>query len=134
MDLWIEVLKKISEKISKPSFETWFVGTEVEIDNDILFVKAKNIFNADWLEERYKSLISETVRELTEKTYEIKFPSIDVSLEKETTAIQSHSQRTSYHELKNLIQEQGALITKQQEKIEELEKRIHVLEQEDTHK
>lgn len=134
MDLWIEVLKKISEKISKPSFETWFVGTEVEFDNEILFVKAKNLFNADWLEERYKSLISETVRELTEKTYEIKITSIDESFEKETTAIQSQSHRTSYHELKTLIQEQGALITKQQEKIEELEKRIHALEQENTHK
>ncbi|GHH99737.1 DnaA N-terminal domain-containing protein [Neobacillus kokaensis] len=129
MDIWIEVLKKISEKISKPSFETWFTGTEAEVDDDFLWVKAQNSFTADWLEERYKSLISETVRELTEKTYEIKITSMDERFEKETPTIQNDSQLLSYDELKNHIQEQSLLISKQQEKIEELEQRIEALEQ-----
>lgn len=63
MDLWSAVLEKISEKISKPSFETWFSDTYAEIDDDVMIVKAKNEFAADWLEERYKTLIFETVRE-----------------------------------------------------------------------
>jgi hypothetical protein len=41
MDLWSEVLTKLSEKISKPSFETWFAGTEAEIIGETLLIKPK---------------------------------------------------------------------------------------------
>ncbi len=129
MDLWSIVLEKISEKITKPSFETWFKGTEAEIEGDTLIIKGQNSFAADWLEERYKSLIYETVRESARKTYNIKIMSLNGSPENNTLVKRNGSSKTSNDNLHNLIEEQNRLISKQQEKIEELEKRIRVLEQ-----
>ncbi|MCM3768310.1 DnaA N-terminal domain-containing protein [Neobacillus niacini] len=30
MDLWTSVLQKIGQKLSKPSFETWFADTKLK--------------------------------------------------------------------------------------------------------
>lgn len=73
MGLWTEVLYRISNSISKPSFQTWFVDTTAELCDDVIIVKTKNEFAVDWLRERYLSLISETVSEITGKTYKIDF-------------------------------------------------------------
>lgn len=129
VDLWSIVLEKISEKITKPSFETWFKGTEAEIEGDTLIIKARNPFAADWLEERYKSLINETVRETARKTYNIKIMSLDRSPENDMQVKRNDTSKTSNDHLHHLIEEQKRFMSKQQEKIEELEKRIRVLEQ-----
>jgi chromosomal replication initiation ATPase DnaA len=129
LDLWSTVLNKISEKISKPSFDTWFAGTKAEIIGEMMVVKANNSFAGDWLEERYKTLIFETTKELSGKPYEIKIMDMETRLEKETPTFKSYSSGTSNTDLKNLIEEQNSIIVNQQGKIEDLEKRIQVLEQ-----
>lgn len=128
MDLWSEVLTKLSEKISKPSFETWFAGTEAEIIGETLLIKPKNSFAADWLQERYHSLISETVNKISEKTYEIKIADVELQLENNYPAFSSPANSASYLDFKKIIEEQNEILLKQQRKIEELEKRVQALE------
>lgn len=129
MDLWSSVLIKISEKISKPSFETWFQGTNADFNNGVIIVNVKNEFAADWLENRYKPLIFESVKEATGQTYEIKFISSEEFPKMESLKVPKISEDNSHEELKNLIQKQNDLINKQQDKIEELEQRIRCLEE-----
>jgi hypothetical protein len=73
-DLWAGVLSIIKQKISKPSFDTWFVKTTAKyLDDDAIIVLSKNEFQSDWLENRYKDEIFHAVKEITERTYEIEF-------------------------------------------------------------
>jgi len=128
LELWAEVLKKISGKISRPSFETWFANTTAEINDDVMIVKAGNLFQTDWLNERYKNLIMETVEELMGRTFEIEISSVDGKSVREPLKFQNRHEKKPVDELKDLINEQNVLIRKQQEKIEELEARINNLE------
>ncbi|AOM81406.1 chromosomal replication initiator protein DnaA [Salisediminibacterium beveridgei] len=75
-DLWDQVLTKIEEKVSKPSFDTWFKYTVVDsIDqgSNTITVIAPNEFARDWLENRYFSILTETLYELTGAELEAKF-------------------------------------------------------------
>ncbi|GAB4072026.1 chromosomal replication initiator protein DnaA [Barrientosiimonas marina] len=65
-ELWDAALKKIAEKISKPSFETWLKNTEPKaLENDTLTIMAPNEFARDWLEGRYTTLINDILLEIT---------------------------------------------------------------------
>lgn len=93
MDFWLTTLNKISEKISNPSFEAWFFGTNAEFEDNVITVGKINRFVADWLENRYKTLILKTVREVTGQTYEIEFISSEDKLNKESMMV--HNFRTA---------------------------------------
>ncbi|WP_071395080.1 DnaA N-terminal domain-containing protein [Bacillus tuaregi] len=126
---WTVVLAKIAEVISKPAYETWFKNTEIEIKDDIVFVKAPNSFTKEWLEGRYKNLIFDSIREVAGRTYEIEIISSDEQTPSNHADFRYTSELTSYDKLKQLVEEQSELILQQQEKIGELEKRIDRLEQ-----
>ncbi|ADH97553.1 chromosomal replication initiator protein DnaA [Salisediminibacterium selenitireducens] len=75
-DLWDQVLSKIEQKVSKPSFDTWFKYTVVDsIDqsSNTITVIAPNEFARDWLENRYFSILTETLYELTGAELEARF-------------------------------------------------------------
>lgn len=72
--LWNQLLDKVREKISKPSFETWIKATKAyTLKGDVLTVIAPNEFNRDWLEDRYSNLIADLLFELTGEQLEAKF-------------------------------------------------------------
>ncbi|MFC4546824.1 chromosomal replication initiator protein DnaA [Paenactinomyces guangxiensis] len=63
----------MQEKISKPSFETWFKATEaIDIQDDTMIVSAPNDFSREWLESRYADLIRDTLKEVTGSIIDIK--------------------------------------------------------------
>jgi chromosomal replication initiation ATPase DnaA len=128
MELWSEALSKISEKISKPSFETWLANTSAEIHHDVIVVNASNQFAADWIEVRYKELIMNTVRELTGKSFEIEVISADRQLNEKLLPTHKYEEKPSYYDIRNLIQEHHKIVMEQQTKIEQLEKRVYELE------
>ncbi|MCK8826836.1 chromosomal replication initiator protein DnaA [Natroniella acetigena] len=67
-------MSKIETKLSKPSFETWFKSTKiVTIQGNSLVIEVPNEFAKDWLETRYSNLIKETISEITNDSYNIKF-------------------------------------------------------------
>lgn len=49
MELWSKVLNKISTQISRPSFDTWFKETTMEVENEIITVYGANEFARDCL-------------------------------------------------------------------------------------
>lgn len=72
-ELWLEVLNRITTKVSRQSFNTWFSNTTIEVEIETITVHAGTSFARKWLEHNAHTLISETVEEVTGKQYNIKF-------------------------------------------------------------
>lgn len=73
-DLWQQVLSVIQTKLSKPSFDTWLKSTKASVFTDKkLTVCAPTSFARDWLESRYKKMISKTVLEYLGREVEVSF-------------------------------------------------------------
>ena len=74
--LWDQILEKLKNEISLPSFQTWFTNTEAEVGTDnTLTVISDNAFQCDWLKNRYGLLISKFVLQTTGTDYKILFRS-----------------------------------------------------------
>lgn len=71
--IWQETLNKIKEKLSNPSFRTWFSDTKpITLTNDDrMIIKVPNDFIKDWLENRYIELIEEIIFNLTTNKYKV---------------------------------------------------------------
>ena len=85
-EVWKDTLEKIEDKLSTPSFETWFQPTEMlGIKNNTALIEVPNEFAKDWLETRYSKLIKESLLEATNNSYEIKFiiPEMEETIELE---------------------------------------------------
>ncbi|GLC90121.1 chromosomal replication initiator protein DnaA [Lysinibacillus piscis] len=75
-ELWKNVLAKVEQKISKPSFETWLRATKLLSYNSSTYtatIAAPNSFARDWLEDYYVHLITGILTELTGQDLLIKF-------------------------------------------------------------
>ena len=73
-DLWESILANVEKKVSKPSFDTWLKATKAHsLQGDSLVVTAPNEFARDWLEERYSTLISGALYEITGEEFSVKF-------------------------------------------------------------
>ncbi|RNC28956.1 MAG: Chromosomal replication initiator protein DnaA [Candidatus Dichloromethanomonas elyunquensis] len=60
---WENILEKLKNELSKPSFETWLSSTKlVDFTNNKLTISVANEFAKDWLESRYSALIKSTVQ------------------------------------------------------------------------
>lgn len=112
---WENVLQMIRENISKPAYEMWFKSTNAKLNGNTLTVIASNSFAKDWLETHYGEMILEAIKEVLGKPYDVIFTSNDYV---KNVDVKDNSSTSD-----------SKLITKQQEKIDELEKRIQVLEQ-----
>ncbi|WP_106494647.1 DnaA N-terminal domain-containing protein [Lentibacillus sp. Marseille-P4043] len=72
-DVWKEVLDVISDRISKPTFETWFKPSKLKIEQTSWLIITSNEFAKDWLEMRYISLVKDAIYEVTKKMPEVVF-------------------------------------------------------------
>ncbi|WP_432362787.1 chromosomal replication initiator protein DnaA [Sporosarcina sp. UB5] len=64
--LWNNVLSKIEDKISRPSFETWLKSTKLmSYGDENVTIAVPNSFAKDWLENHYVHLITGILSELT---------------------------------------------------------------------
>lgn len=112
--LWEQVKTKLAQKLSGPSFDTWFASTSATVDDDWLIIECLNEIQCEWLQTRYGELISETVREVFGREMRI-FVSV-------------HGERQKIEE--RLEQRYGApmtfrqYITRLERQMEELERRI----------
>lgn len=65
-ELWSEVLSKVKERISRPSFETWLKSTKLmSYDAENVKIATPNTFTKEWLESHYVHLITGILSELT---------------------------------------------------------------------
>lgn len=73
-ELWNDILNKMKEKISKPSFETWLKHTEArDLKDDVFFVSVPNEFTKNWLDQRYTQVINSLLYEVTGAKLQVKF-------------------------------------------------------------
>jgi chromosomal replication initiation ATPase DnaA len=60
--VWRAALGELQVSLSPANFETWLKDTElVEIDDNRFRISAPNGFARDWLDNRYRPLISQTL-------------------------------------------------------------------------
>ncbi|SDI23980.1 chromosomal replication initiator protein DnaA [Alteribacillus persepolensis] len=109
-DLWDQTLDVIRKKVSKPSFETWLKSTKAtELHEDTIIITAPNEFARDWLENRYSSLISDTLQDITGADLNVKFiiPETEeehgISIEQEMKKMPSESGQHSDEVPKSML-------------------------------
>lgn len=65
-ELWDEILKLIADRLSKPSFDTWFKDTKaIKLMNNSIVIVVPNDFIKNWLEEHYIPLIEDILFDFT---------------------------------------------------------------------
>lgn len=52
-DLWKDVLDFISERLNRPSYETWFKSTKLKKEENTWIIIIPNEFAREWMERRY---------------------------------------------------------------------------------
>lgn len=71
--VWHDALEEIQERVSRPSFETWFKPTKaVSFEENVFVFAVPHAFAADWVKSRYGNMIEEVLRNVTGNN-EIKF-------------------------------------------------------------
>lgn len=74
--IWLQVQRLIEKDLSKPSFETWVKNTALINMDDLtgeVLIAVPNEFARNWLESRYTQLLKESLYDLTNRHYRIKF-------------------------------------------------------------
>jgi chromosomal replication initiator protein len=72
--VWQDVLRIIKSQLNAPTFKTWFSAIEpVELNQSHLVIAVPNDFARDWLEARYSSLISASLKEILGENIAVSF-------------------------------------------------------------
>lgn len=73
---WENILDRLKNEISRPSFETWLSSTKlIDFTNNNLTISVSNEFAKDWLESRYANLIKSTIQNYLDAPVSLKFVS-----------------------------------------------------------
>jgi chromosomal replication initiator protein len=94
-NLWDQVLQLLKERMSGPSFETWFSGTKIVGFNpstNTITVSVPTTFATNWIQNHYTTMIQNSIIALTEREYAVEFVSaqeqpVDNPLPKEPLAV-----------------------------------------------
>jgi len=74
--LWDQVLAVMNERLSAPSFNTWFGGTRIvdfnPVENEIT-VYIPSSFSKNWIVNHYRELILKTIASLSQQEYSIRY-------------------------------------------------------------
>lgn len=72
--IWHDVTAAISKKLSKPSYDTWFKKTSGEKTSPSTYlISSETEFQKEWIESKYKNMISEVIEALNGGRMEIHF-------------------------------------------------------------
>lgn len=74
--LWTQILEMMRERMSGPSFETWFFGTEItshDPDTGLVRIFVPTTFARNWLVSNYTIIIQNTLTALTEQAFKVEF-------------------------------------------------------------
>lgn len=71
---WDDVASEVCQKVSKPSFETWFNRTSGEkVSSTSYLVRSETEFQKEWLESKYSTLISEAIAKINGSPLNLEF-------------------------------------------------------------
>lgn len=74
--LWDKILEMMRERLSEPSFETWFHGTEItnyDEPTSMVRIYVPTTFSRNWLVDQYTVIIQNTLTALTEHEFLVQF-------------------------------------------------------------
>lgn len=77
-EIWENVLIMMKERLTSPTFDTWFGGTKVleyHEDSNQLVIYVPTFFGKSWLENHYTDQVRNTIIALTEHEYQLRFVS-----------------------------------------------------------
>lgn len=73
-ELWKSVLAEIELEVSKPTFHTFFKGTQmISFENSIVTISSSTRIMSDYIEQRYYALIKRVLDKKTEKNVSLVF-------------------------------------------------------------
>ena len=91
--VWRAALGELQVSLSPANFETWLRDTQlVDVDEQRFRIAVPNGFAKDWLESRYRSLISQTLARIVGYSVQVEFiigPTPETPVEAEVTAVAS---------------------------------------------
>src|SRR5512142_222726 len=72
--VWRAALGELQVSLSPANFETWLRDTQLEdVDDNRFRIAVPNGFAKDWLETRYRSLISQTLARIVGYSVQVEF-------------------------------------------------------------
>ena len=72
--LWAAALGEIQVGLSKGNYETWFKDTAiVSEEDDVFMIGVPNAFAREWLENKYRNQIRETLTRMLSRTVDVRF-------------------------------------------------------------
>ena len=72
--VWRAALGELQVSLSPANFETWLRDTQlVDVDDQRFRIAVPNGFAKDWLETRYRSLISQTLARIVGYSVQVEF-------------------------------------------------------------
>ena len=72
--IWQKALDIVKGELSEVSFNTWILGSEpISMSENKIIIGVQTEFTKDILEQRYKTLISNSIQHISAKKYEIEF-------------------------------------------------------------
>ena len=73
-EIWEKTLSILKSEITEISFNTWFSRIEpITINEDLFILSVPTSLNKDMIENRYSMLISDAVKQITDKNYKLEF-------------------------------------------------------------
>lgn len=70
--LWNQVLERLQQQLSRPTFETWIKSTTLQaMHGDELIVLAPNVFARNWIQKYYVATIANVVQDILGRTVKI---------------------------------------------------------------
>ena len=78
--VWRAALGELQVSLSPANFETWLKDTQlVDVDDNRYRISAPNGFARDWLDNRYRPLISQTLARVVGGSVQVEFVVADAS-------------------------------------------------------
>ncbi len=73
-EVWQQALPRIERHLTKPSFETFFKAMRpMALQHDVFIISVPSLFAKEWLEGRYRRLITETVQDILKRGVDVQF-------------------------------------------------------------
>ncbi len=73
-EVWQQAMPRIERQLTKPSFEAFFKHMRpMALSQDVFVISVPSLFAKEWLEGRYRRLITETLQEILRRGVDVQF-------------------------------------------------------------
>ncbi len=78
--LWSAALGEMQLALSKANYDTWFKDTAIiSEEDDVFMIGVPNAFAREWLENKYRTQVRETLKRLLSRTVDVRFVNMTAS-------------------------------------------------------